>query len=174
LGLLTQGVQALAGVLLPSATVFLVLLCNDRPVLGPWVNTVRQNIAAATIVWVLVLLSLTLTVATFFPALSATDYEIGLAIGVGIGAAAGLLIAWSRRRANRRQDSSPTEGLTRAERRTLLARDRATYRTPALASLPRPVMSPLRKVGLLTLRGYLIIAAVLVVVKVVQIAIGAS
>ena len=39
LGLLTQGVQALAGVLLPSATVFLVLLCNDRPVLGPWVNT---------------------------------------------------------------------------------------------------------------------------------------
>ena len=41
LGLLTQGVQALAGVLLPSATVFLVLLCNDRPVLGPWVNTTR-------------------------------------------------------------------------------------------------------------------------------------
>ena len=39
LGLVTQGVQALAGVLLPSATVFLVLLCNDRAVLGPWVNT---------------------------------------------------------------------------------------------------------------------------------------
>ena len=36
LGLVTQGVQALAGVLLPSATVFLVLLCNDRAVLGPW------------------------------------------------------------------------------------------------------------------------------------------
>ena len=30
--------QTLAGVLLPSATVFLLLLCNDRPVLGPWVN----------------------------------------------------------------------------------------------------------------------------------------
>jgi Mn2+/Fe2+ NRAMP family transporter len=38
LGLITQGVQALAGVLLPSATVFLVLLCNDKPVLGPWVK----------------------------------------------------------------------------------------------------------------------------------------
>jgi hypothetical protein len=25
-------------VLLPSATVFLLLLCNDKPVLGPWVN----------------------------------------------------------------------------------------------------------------------------------------
>src|ERR1019366_6994334 len=38
LGLLTNAVQTLAGVLLPSATVFLLLLCNDRAVLGPWVN----------------------------------------------------------------------------------------------------------------------------------------
>jgi len=38
LGLLTEGVQVLAGVLLPSASVFLLLLCNDRDVLGPWVN----------------------------------------------------------------------------------------------------------------------------------------
>jgi hypothetical protein len=30
LGLLTNAVQALAGVLLPSATVFLLLLCNDK------------------------------------------------------------------------------------------------------------------------------------------------
>jgi Mn2+/Fe2+ NRAMP family transporter len=35
LGLLTNAVQTLAGVLLPSATVFLLLLCNDKPVLGP-------------------------------------------------------------------------------------------------------------------------------------------
>ena len=34
LGLLTNAVQALAGVLLPSATVFLLLLCNDQAVLG--------------------------------------------------------------------------------------------------------------------------------------------
>jgi len=33
-----HGVQALAGVLLPSATVFLLLLCNDKAVLGPWVK----------------------------------------------------------------------------------------------------------------------------------------
>ena len=38
LGLLTEGVQTLAGVLLPSAVVFLLLLCNDKDVLGPWVN----------------------------------------------------------------------------------------------------------------------------------------
>lgn len=35
LGLITTGVQALAGLLLPSATVFLLLLCNDREVLDP-------------------------------------------------------------------------------------------------------------------------------------------
>jgi Mn2+/Fe2+ NRAMP family transporter len=36
LGLIIKGVQALAGVLLPAATVFLLLLCNDRAVLGTW------------------------------------------------------------------------------------------------------------------------------------------
>lgn len=39
LGLLTNAVQTLAGVLLPSATVFLLLLCNDKAVLGPWAAT---------------------------------------------------------------------------------------------------------------------------------------
>ena len=38
LGTLTEYVQVLAGVLLPSATLFLLLLCNDQGVLGPWVN----------------------------------------------------------------------------------------------------------------------------------------
>src|SRR5450631_4457880 len=44
LGLLTEGVQVLAGVLLPSATVFLLLLCNDKAVLGPWVNGRWTNV----------------------------------------------------------------------------------------------------------------------------------
>ena len=191
LGLLTQGVQALAGVLLPSATVFLVLLCNDRPVLGPWVNNVRQNIVAGSIVWVLVLLSLALTAATFFPDLPTAAYEIGFGVGVGIGIAAGCLIALSRRRAVRRLveraaaelgdldpdqiqelDEAATGTLTRDERNTLAERDCATWRTPALGTLQQPVMSPLRKAGLLTLRGYLIVAAALVVVKIVEAAGG--
>jgi NRAMP (natural resistance-associated macrophage protein)-like metal ion transporter len=191
LGLLTLAVQALAGVLLPSATVFLVLLCNDRPVLGPWVNTVRQNVIAGTIVWILVLLSLALTAATFFPDLSAGAVEIGFGVGAGIGVAGGCLIALSRRRADRRLveqaaadlggldpdqlddlDETVSGSLTRAERTALTAQDRATWRTPALASLDRPVMSPLRRAGLLTLRGYLIIAAVMIVFKIVQTATG--
>ena len=39
-----------------------------------------------------------------------------------------------------------------------------------LESLPRPVWSMARKVGMLTIRSYLVIALLLVVVKVVQLA----
>ena len=38
LGLLTNAVQALVRVLLSSATVFLLLLCNDQAVVGAWIN----------------------------------------------------------------------------------------------------------------------------------------
>jgi Mn2+/Fe2+ NRAMP family transporter len=56
LGLLTNLVQTLAGVLLPSATVFLLLLCNDKAVLGPWANSKRLNWFTAAIIAVLVML----------------------------------------------------------------------------------------------------------------------
>jgi Mn2+/Fe2+ NRAMP family transporter len=46
--------------LLPSATVFLLLLCNDRAVLGPWVNSRRLNRFTGAAIAVLVLLSLLL------------------------------------------------------------------------------------------------------------------
>ena len=66
LGLLTTAVQALAGILLPSASVFLLLLCNDREVLGPWLNPRWLNIVAAFIIGVLLVLSGTLVVTTLF------------------------------------------------------------------------------------------------------------
>ena len=46
--------QVLAGVLLPSATVFLLLLCNDKAVLGPWVNTRLLNAFTGAVIAVLV------------------------------------------------------------------------------------------------------------------------
>jgi hypothetical protein len=67
LGLLTNAVQALAGVLLPSATVFLLLLCNDEAVLGPWVNGRPLNVFTGAIIAVLVMLSITLTASVLFP-----------------------------------------------------------------------------------------------------------
>lgn len=61
LGLLTEGVQTLARVLLPSAVVFLLLLRNDKAVLGPWVNGRKLNVLASVLVWTLVLMTVVLT-----------------------------------------------------------------------------------------------------------------
>jgi Mn2+/Fe2+ NRAMP family transporter len=184
LGLITQGVQVLAGVLLPSATVFLVLLCNDRSVLGPWVNTFRQNALAWMIVWSLVVLSLMLTAVTFFPKLSTPTLVSGLAIGgmLGIvGAAVVFAVGWFTDRRNPetggqalgaagpdQSELNELPKMTRAERRAMRDQTRAKWTMPALATLDRPVMSPVRRAGLLTLRVYLVLACVLVVVKVVQ------
>ncbi|OBK53196.1 NRAMP family divalent metal transporter [Mycobacterium sp. 1081908.1] len=186
LGLVTQGVQALAGVLLPSATVFLVLLCNDRAVLGPWVNTVRQNIIAWTIVWCLVVLSLALTATTFFPGLSTATIEAGLAVGAAIGIVGGAVAIIAGRRHRDLRDAEAIAGslggldpeevdelddaplLTRAERRAVRRQDRARWQTPNLAMLDRPTMSPIRRAGLFTLRGYLVVAVVFVIIKIVQ------
>jgi len=87
LGLITTSVQALAGVLLPSATVFLLLLCNDKEVLGPWVNRPWLNAVAALIVSVLLALSLILMATTVFPKLAVDSVALVLA---GIIAAAFL------------------------------------------------------------------------------------
>ena len=67
LGLITTAVQALAGILLPSASVFLVLLCNDRDVIGPWINKTWLNVVASGIVSILLMLSLILVITTSDP-----------------------------------------------------------------------------------------------------------
>ena len=156
LGLLTLAVQALAGVLLPSATVFLLLLCNDRDVLGPWTNPRWLNVLASVIVGVLIMLSLVLVVTTLFPDLDGT-----LVAGVLCGATlVGLVFVGAVELRGARHSATP------------VALDRDTWRMPPLALLNRPVWSTTRKVGMLVLRGYLVVAAVLLVVKVVQLAIG--
>ncbi|OHT85010.1 NRAMP family divalent metal transporter [Mycobacteroides saopaulense] len=188
LGVLTQGVQALAGVLLPSATVFLVLLCNDKAVLGPWVNTARQNVVAGLIVWALVLLSLSLTAATFFPDLSTAQLKAFFVVGAVVGLLGGAVIYAAKKRADRAAahvtaadlgglDPEQVEDLEsaprdRALRREVLRQQRETWRTPALDTLERPAWSPLRTAGMIALRGYLVVAVVLVGVKVAQTIIG--
>lgn len=188
LGVLTQGVQALAGVLLPSATVFLVLLCNDKAVLGPWVNTARQNVVAGLIVWALVLLSLSLTAATFFPDLSTAQLKAFFVVGAVVGLLGGAVIYAAKKRADRAAaritaadlgglDPEQVEDLEsaprdRALRREVLRQQRETWRTPALDTLERPAWSPLRTAGMIALRGYLVVAVVLVGVKVAQAIIG--
>src|SRR6202051_5107615 len=89
LGLLTTAVQTLAGVLLPGATVFLLLLCNDKAVLGPWVNPRGLNLFTGSIVAILVMLSVILTGSVLYPDISDTVI-LGILVG---GSAAGLVVA---------------------------------------------------------------------------------
>src|SRR5271170_561135 len=92
LGLLTEGVQALAGVLLPSAAVYLLLLCNDREVLGPWVNGRRTNLFTGTVVAVLVALSVILTASVLDPGITARQILLILACFGGATAAGGIAL----------------------------------------------------------------------------------
>jgi Mn2+/Fe2+ NRAMP family transporter len=85
LGVITLAVQALAGVLLPSASVFLLLLCNDREVLGPWRNPSWLNVLASVIVATLVLLSLILMATTVFPNIDVTAVSLGGAVALALG-----------------------------------------------------------------------------------------
>ena len=157
LGLLTEGVQVLAGVLLPSASVFLVLLCNDRDVLGPWVNGRALNAFTSTVVAILVTLSVILTASVLFPAITATQIA-WIASGCG---AAGLSAAGYAVIARRRAVREPVD-------RT----GRENWRMPPLSELGRARMSLGRRIGMGALRLYLAAAMILVIVKIVQVALG--
>lgn len=160
LGLLIEGVEALSAVLLPATSVFLVLLCNDQAILGPWVNRTWKNIVVGVVVWALLLLSFASGASTLFPELPGTVIEIGLLIGAGIGLLGGTMAGLVRWRSASVKRTAPRD------------QDRLVWRTPALATLARPPMSPLRRTGLITLRAYLLIAAALVIIKVTQLALG--
>jgi Mn2+/Fe2+ NRAMP family transporter len=159
LGTITTAVQALAGVLLPSATVFLLLLCNDKDVLGPWTNSGWLNAIAAVIVGVLVILSAILSATTLFPSINVallTEVLFGLlAAGLAI---TGIYAAHSGRR------SAAAPRVNRAERER--------WTMPQLELLDKPVWSRPRKVGMITLRGYLVIAVLMLIVKAVELGVG--
>jgi Mn2+/Fe2+ NRAMP family transporter len=160
LGLLTEAVQALAGILLPSASVFLLLLCNDREVLGPWMNPRWLNMLSAFIIGVLLVLSGTLVVDTLFSKLPALKTAIWIAIG--LVAAAGVAGAWFWLTRNRRPAPPPHP------RATMSAEERVNWRMPPLALLKPAEWSSGRKIALLLLRGYLVISVLLLIVKAVQ------
>ena len=161
LGLLTEAVQTLAGVLLPSATVFLLLLCNDRAVLGPWVNSKGLNLFTGGVVWALVLLSVVLTASVVYPDISGHTI-IEILAGGTLLAVVALVAATVLRRLRGAQIVDGAPFVSKAER--------ATWRTPPLDSLPKPAMTLSRRIWMGALRGYLVVAVALVIVKVVQIA----
>jgi NRAMP (natural resistance-associated macrophage protein)-like metal ion transporter len=159
LGLLTEGVQTLAGVLLPSAVVFLLLLCNDTAVVGPWVNGRAMNALTGAIVWVLMLLSVLLTASVLFPSISAGAIAGVLGGGVGIGLVVGASLLVRTRGAPNR-----AAGYSASQRRD--------WRMPPLTLIEKPKLSRTSRLVMITMRSYLLLAVVLVVVKVVVVALA--
>jgi NRAMP (natural resistance-associated macrophage protein)-like metal ion transporter len=162
LGVITEAVQALAGVLLPSASVFLLLLCNDREVLGPWRNKPWLNVLASVIIAILVLLSLILMATTVFPHIDVTKFALigGIVLAVGL-VILGLMSLRSQRRAARVEvvEAGPTI-------------PKQQWTMPPLALLGRPEWSTGRKVAIMSMWIYLIVAGVLLIVKAVQLSGG--
>jgi Mn2+/Fe2+ NRAMP family transporter len=166
LGLITTAVQALAGLLLPSASVFLLLLCNDPEVLGPWVNRTWLNIVAGLIVGVLLLLSGILMTTTIFPNIDVIAVAGYLAVALVVLAAAGFgTLRWLGGR-----QPQPSGPVSHAD--AIGAVDRNNWRMPPLALLQPVTWSAGTRLGMIALRVYLIAGAALLVVKAIQVGRG--
>src|SRR5256714_8346496 len=157
LGLITTAVQALAGIMLPSATVFAVLLGNDRAGLGPWVTRPGLNAVAAVIVGALLVLSLILVVSTAIPSVDVTALLVVLgSLAAGVVVAGGVW-SWFNRRG-----AEPEPQISREEREN--------WRMPALVLLERPTWSGPRRVAMYALAGYLVLSIILLAVKAIELA----
>jgi hypothetical protein len=166
LGLLTNAVQTLAGVLLPSATVFLLLLCNDRAVLGPWVNSRGLNLFTGAVIAVLVMLSLILTLSVLFPGISGAQI-VGILIG---GSVLAILIAVGQTRASPAREAADRAAASVAPRTC----SRDTWRMPPLEQLPPARLTRLDRLWLLVLRAYLVVTGGLVLVRIVALSVAGA
>ncbi len=151
LGLVTTAVQALAGVMLPSACLFLLFLCNDRDVLGPWVNRPWFNLLASLILGVLLVLSVILVVSTIFPNIDVARLFLLLAAVMVVELVIAIAINI------RARSALPPD--------PRMDEDRETWRMPSLALLTQPVKSRGRLIALCAVRGYAIVAMVSLLIK---------
>jgi len=154
LGIVNLAVQVLAGILLPSALGFLVLLCNDKELLGPWTNSPWVNVVATLIVATLLALSLVLTIGTIWTSVDITVVVVVVGIPVLLTTVAVGVVQRSR------------AGRWRAAPEDLAVRSR--WLTPTDV-LDRPLApSRGRTVVLGVMRVYLVVAMVLMVVSFVR------
>ena len=141
---------------------FLLLLCDDREVLGPWVNRPWLNWVAGLIVGtLLLLLSGILMATTLFPGIDVVVVAGCLALALALvilAAAAGPVLRWmARRQPGPPPAKFPGRGI-----------DRSTWRMPPLTLLEPVTWSPGTRLGMIALRAYLILGALLLVVKAIQ------
>jgi hypothetical protein len=143
--------------------VFLLLLCNDREVLGPWVNRPWLNWVAGLIVGILLLLSGILMATTLFPHINVVAVAGYLALAlVMLTVAAVPVLRWMSRR-------EPAPPAAQAPARAV---DRNTWRMPPLTLLEPVTWSPGTRLGMIALRSYLVVGALLLGVKAVQLSHG--
>jgi hypothetical protein len=127
----------------------------------PWLNVV-----ASVIVSVLLLLSGILMATTIFPKLNVVSVAVCLCVAFVICAVAAFGVLWWTGR--RRPKPAVLEQLSQALARV----DRDSWRMPPLALLKPIQWSVGTRVGMLALRGYLVIGAILLVVKAIQLGSG--
>ncbi len=153
LGLITLAVQAICGLMLPSTTIIVLLLCNDREVMGPWVNSKWLNVVAVIIVTALVVLSFTLMISTLFTSVNVVGLLEILSVVAFIGLAIGLPI-----------------GLRRIAPPIAYDIDKRDWRTPRLTLLAPMHRSKSRTLLMRAQSAYLLIAGILLVVRIIQLA----
>jgi hypothetical protein len=109
---------------------------------------------------ILVALSVVLTASVLFPGISSRQIlNIMIACGAVGVLAAGYVLSRRLRAAGATADPVDRSG-------------RENWRMPALHLLQRPAMSTTRKLGMGALRLYLGVAMILVIVKIVELALG--
>jgi len=139
-------------------------LCNDKEVLGPWVNPRWLNVLAVFIVGVLLLLSGILMATTLFPTLDVVTVTLYLAVAMVLLAAAAVVgLSWLGRRTGTPSVGRPP---------VIDAEEKLRWRMPPLALLEPVTWSAGTKLGMLALRAYLVVGAVLLIVKAVQLSHG--
>ena len=108
-----------------------------------------------------VTLAVVLTASVVYPDISGHAI-IDILAGGTLLAVVALVAATALRRLRGEQATQSVPAVSKSER--------ATWRTPPLDTLPCPAMTLSRRIWMGALRGYLVVAVALVIVKVVQIA----
>jgi Mn2+/Fe2+ NRAMP family transporter len=153
LALITLAVQAICGLMLPSTTIIVLLLCNDREIMGPWVNSRWLNVVAIIVITALVVISFTMMISTLFTSIDVIGLLEVLAVVAGVGLIVGLPL-----------------GLRRVEPARVYDIDRSDWRTPRLSLLAPMAVSKARRFLMRGQSAYLFVAGIVLLVRFIQLA----
>jgi Mn2+/Fe2+ NRAMP family transporter len=155
LGPITTLVQALAGILLPVALVLLLMLCNDRELLGPLTNPRWLNAIASAVVTLILALATMLTITTVAPSISALDAAL-----LAVPAAAVCATALAATFMSTRPPGPPANTIAHWQRQTWSSR--------MLELIPAAPATRARSLALALLRAYVLLMIVLLAIRLSQ------